>query len=323
MGPTLKISFIMPDESMPRTVYYDLFAAAVRRNPRYVEDNADADICLPAEDIALERHWPRYGKAESAFVRGSFDLDRVNAYADALVACGRRVCIVNMVPFLRWPQFVAQHGEVFVADISVAGFERLMNPRTISMPALPIVAGPGTAGSKSVLASFRGIASHPCRERLKSIHDGTAIFCEFVEPANHIGRIDAMAGNKDESYAALMAASIFAFVPRGDALFSYRLLEAMSFGCIPVILSDHWLPPFDRTIAWNEIALHVPEHGVADLPRLLRTFEAQRIAAIQQAVIETYRTCFANLDCIAECFFRELEIIMETRVPYLFRFQSA
>ena len=33
---------------------------------------------------------------------------------------------------------------------------------------------------------------------------------------------------------------MFAFVPRGDALFSYRLLEVMARGAIPVILSDGW-----------------------------------------------------------------------------------
>ena len=103
-----------------------------------------------------------------------------------------------------------------------------------------------------------------------------------------------MAGAKDDSYAELMAASAFAFIPRGDALFSYRLLEAMSYGCIPVILSDNWVLPFDRTIAWTDIALHVPENGVPLLPQLLRAFEPQRIAEIQQAVVGTYRACTAS-----------------------------
>jgi hypothetical protein len=313
----LKVSFILPDATMPRTVYYDLFAAAVRRNRRYVEGAAAADICLPAEDIALETNWPRYGDQATAFVRGNFDQEKLNAYTEALGKLGRPICVLNMFPYVRWPQLTASCDDIFVADVSLAGFERLLNPRTVSMPALPVIAGPGTVGPKSVLASFRGIASHPCREKLCALHDGAAFRCEIADRTKYVGRVDAVAGAKDDSYADLMAASVFAFVPRGDALFSYRFLEAMSYGCIPVILSDNWVPPFDRTIAWNDIALHVPENGAPVLPQLLRAFEPQRIAAIQQAVVETYRTCFRNLDAIVETMFCELEIIMQPRSPAL------
>jgi glycosyltransferase involved in cell wall biosynthesis len=188
------------------------------------------------------------------------------------------------------------------------------------MPALPIIAGYEHTAPKSVLASFRGIASHPCRERLRAIHDGTAIRCEFVERTNHVGLIDAQTGATDDRYGSLMAASIFAFVSRGDALFSYRLLEAMSFGCIPVIISDNWVSPFDRTITWSEIALHIPESEVEALPELLRAFDPERLATIGLAVRETYRACFANLDAIVDTLFRELEVILAGRPRNYVRF---
>lgn len=320
----MKVSFVLSDESMPRTVYYDRFVAAVRRNPRYIEDAAAADIWLPAEDTALETNWPRYGDHATAFMRGTFEskirlsdsyTDAFNAYAAALGRLDRPLCVVNMFPYNRWPQYSASRDDIFIADGNLAGYERLLNPRTISMPALPIVAGPATIGPKSVLASFRGMASHPCRERLLAINDGAAIRCEITDRAKYAGRIDAVAAAKDDSYADLMAASVFAFVPRGDALFSYRLLEAMSFGCIPVILSDNWILPFDRTIAWNEIALHAPENEVEALPQLLRAFEPRRMAAIQHTIVETYRACFANLDCIVETFFCELEMVKAAVSP--------
>jgi hypothetical protein len=312
----MKISLVLSDTTMPRTIYFERFAEALRRNPRYVDSPSDADICFPAEDIALETNWPRYGDQAGAFIRGRFDQDRLNAYTDALLSLRRPICIVSMFAHVRWPQLMAAREDIFIADVSLAGFERLLNPRTISMPALPVIIGPGSVTPKSLLASFRGIMSHPCRERLRTIHDRVSIRCEVADRTNYVGRVDAIAGAKDDSYADLMAASTFAFVPRGDALFSYRLLEAMSYGCIPVVLSDNWLLPFDRTIAWDEIALHVPESGVSMLPQLLRSFEPQRVVAIQQAVIETYRTCFANLDSIVENLLRELEIVMRAKRPY-------
>jgi hypothetical protein len=305
----MKISFAAPDMAMPRTVYYDQFAEAVRRNPRFVTHSAEADICFPAEDISLETNWPRFGEQASAFVRGGLDWNRFNAYADVLLASRTGLCIVNMHPFVRWPQLMASRGDVFVADVSLPNWERLLNPRTISMPALPITVGPGVVTPKTVLASFRGTASHPCREKLRAIHDGAAIRCEFVDRSNHVGRIDAMSGKADGAYLEMLAASTFAFVPRGDALFSYRFLEAMSFGCIPVILSDNWVLPFDRTVRWTEIALHPTENDIPALPRSLRAFSPERIAAIQRGVIKSFRDHFSSLDAIVETLLREIELL--------------
>lgn len=302
----MNVSFVCSDSSMPRTIYYDLFANALGRNPRFIADSARADVNFPAEDITLETNWPRFGKQESSFLRGGFDKDSYNAYCDVLLADPRRLCVVNMHPFIEWPQLMAGRSNIYVAHISLAGRERLCNPRTISMPALPLAAGPATIAPKTVLASFRGILSHPVRDKLRAIHDGIAIRCELVARSNHVGRIDASAGKVDKAYVDLLAASTFAFVPRGDALFSYRLLEAMSFGCIPVVLSDDWVLPFDRIIDWSNVVLHPAENDVPNLPGILRSFDAERVAAMQQRVIDTYGTYFASIEVIVETLLQEL-----------------
>ena len=89
----MKVSFAVPDPSMPRTIYYDRFADAVRRNPRFVEEPVGADICLPAEDVALETNWPRYGNPQSAYVRGQgHDLSEgggLQAYFSKIVALAK------------------------------------------------------------------------------------------------------------------------------------------------------------------------------------------------------------------------------------------
>ena len=51
--------------------------------------------------------------------------------------------------------------------------------------------------------------------------------------------------------AGLLSRAKFGFVPRGDAIFSYRLLETMSFGVIPVIIADGWALPFgEHLLDW-------------------------------------------------------------------------
>ena len=147
--------------------------------------------------------------------------------------------------------------------------------------------------------SERRVDSHPCRRALARLHNGNTIIAELVDPTNHSGQIDADKGDVDPAYAALMEASIFAFVPRGDAEFSYRLLEAMSFGCIPIILSDGLVLPFDRLISWADISLHMPESRLSDIPAFLAQISPERIAAMQTGVQRVYQQHFVDIQQIA------------------------
>ena len=306
----MKISFAFTDNSMPRTVFYDLFVETLSKNARFTASESQADVLFPAEDTALETNWPRYGNRESAFVRGARDDDRHKDYIQKLAASGRPLCIVNMNPFLRLPMILAEQKNIIIADGSLPIWERTINPRTISMPALPIASANGVPPKKTVVASFRGVLSHPCRSALQKLHDGTNIICDIVTAANHIGRIDATTRAADSEFTDLLAKSLFAFVPRGDALFSYRLLEAMSFGCIPIVVSDGWVLPFDKIVDWQNLALHIPESEIPNIPRILQRMSWRRTEEMQLAVNTVYTTHFANLDIIVETLVAEVESLL-------------
>ncbi len=311
----MKISFTLADSSIPRTLYYERLCEAIKRNRRYVAAEKDADLLFPAEDVALETNWPRYGNPGSAFVRGQFDEAAYRGYLSRIVASPARICIVNMHPFARLPVMLAPRGNMVVADIALNAWERLLNPRTVSMPALPITTAPDAAApggaeprEKNILASFRGVPSHPCRKALGALHDGNSIICELIDMSNHAGRIDATTGAADSRYVDLLSRSVFAFVPRGDALFSYRLAEVLSFSCVPVILSDGWVLPFDRRIPWNQIALILPEQQVSAIPQILRQFPRERLTQMVAASREIFVKCLSSLDAVVESLLMEIEI---------------
>lgn len=309
------VGLILRDSSHPRTVFYERLVESLRRHPAFRE--GDADILVPAEDTAIETNWPRFGDPASAFLRGSFpDLSRDSPFGRYLNAIGRyaqanpekRLLIVNMQPVLRLPLLFKPLANVIVADGCLAQFERSINPRTISMPALPMVCPQQAAPlPRTILASFQGARSHPVRDQLARLHDGRQFVVRFVDRIHHFGRIDAEKKQTDAGYEELLDRSIFAFIPRGDAIFSYRLLEAMARGAIPIILSDGWVPPFDRSLDWRSLSLTVHQEAVAQIPVALGALTRVEIERMQANVAAAFARCFADLDAIVHTLLEEME----------------
>lgn len=75
-----------------------------------------------------------------------------------------------------------------------------------------------------------------------------------------------------DEYASILADTKFALCPRGRGASSMRLFEAMRVGCVPVILSDAWVPPTGPD--WPAFSVRVNEADVATLPRTLEQLEA-------------------------------------------------
>jgi hypothetical protein len=306
----VKISLSLVDESIPRTVYWQHFREALQRNRRFTVDAAQANLLFPAEDMALETNWPRYGNMPSAFLRGKLEEPILLRYLQRIADERGPFCVVSMFPSMRLAWAFANAPHVIVADVSLSKWERALNPRTISMPTLPITApaSPEPPHPRDILASFRGAPSHPCREALARLHDGRRFVVELVPVEHHAGRIDATTSTFDTGYVELMRRSIFAFVPRGDSLFSYRLAEALAFGCIPIVLSDGWLLPFDRRICWAAAALMVPENMIPLIGEMLSKFTPERIADLQAVGAQLYQGHLANIDVAVDSLLTEIEL---------------
>jgi hypothetical protein len=63
-----------------------------------------------------------------------------------------------------------------------------------------------------------------------------------------------------------MSAAAYCFCPRGDTPGSARVFDALSTGCIPVIISDQWVGPFATRVPWDKFIARVPENEFLNNP---------------------------------------------------------
>lgn len=62
-----------------------------------------------------------------------------------------------------------------------------------------------------------------------------------------------------------MKSSKYCICARGYEVHTPRIVEAIFYECIPVIISDNYVPPFFEVLNWEAFSLFVKE---SDLPKL-------------------------------------------------------
>lgn len=95
--------------------------------------------------------------------------------------------------------------------------------------------------------------------------------------------------NNDEYYL-LLRQSIFAAVPRGDNLYSYRFSEVLSAGAIPIIYSDGWVMPFTKSVVdWSEVGIVIPQTEVDQTMDIINNIPDDVVCDKQKKVLNIYK----------------------------------
>lgn len=99
-------------------------------------------------------------------------------------------------------------------------------------------------------------------------------------------------------YGSLMENATFCLVPRGRRLGSFRFLESLQAGCVPVLLANGWELPFGEALRWEAAALRADERLLLQVPDTLRSMPRRRVHAMRQRSQLLWETYFSSVEKI-------------------------
>jgi hypothetical protein len=87
--------------------------------------------------------------------------------------------------------------------------------------------------------------------------------CEYIPQSNFssssFGRNCSCLIQAAHLHFSELSHSKFGLVPRGHGVYSYRLVEVMLSGAIPVIISNGWVMPFHDILNWDAFSIRIDE----------------------------------------------------------------
>ncbi|XP_042475475.1 probable glycosyltransferase At5g03795 [Macadamia integrifolia] len=94
---------------------------------------------------------------------------------------------------------------------------------------------------------------------------------------------------KGISYEDKMRKSRFCLCPSGYEVASPRIVEAIYAGCVPVLINDHYVPPFSDVLNWKSFSVEVPVREIPNLKKILMSISSGQYIRMQRRLIQVRR----------------------------------
>ncbi|XWS26799.1 hypothetical protein CRYUN_Cryun26dG0061200 [Craigia yunnanensis] len=90
-------------------------------------------------------------------------------------------------------------------------------------------------------------------------------------------------------YIEYMKSSKYCICPKGYEVNSPRVVEAIFYECVPVIISDNFVPPFFEVLDWRAFSIILAEKDIPNLKDILLSIPKDRYIALQLGVRKVQR----------------------------------
>ncbi|XP_010683939.2 probable glycosyltransferase At5g03795 [Beta vulgaris subsp. vulgaris] len=94
---------------------------------------------------------------------------------------------------------------------------------------------------------------------------------------------------KGVSYYDMLRNSKFCICPSGYEVASPRVVEAIYTGCVPVLISDHYVPPFSDVLNWKSFSVEVSVKDIPNLKTILTNISTKKYLKMYRRVLQVRR----------------------------------
>lgn len=171
-------------------------------------------------------------------------------------------------------------------DIFTVGKDVSLPETTIRTPKRPLrnIGGGRRVSQRPILAFFAGNMHGPVRPvLLKWWQDKDEDMKIYGPLPNRVSR--------NMSYVQHMRSSKYCICPMGYEVNSPRIVEAIYYECVPVILADNFVLPLNEVLDWTAFSIVVAEKDIPKLKEILLAIPLRR-----------YVTMLANLKMVQKHF---------------------
>ena len=107
----------------------------------------------------------------------------------------------------------------------------------------------------------------------------------------------------------------FALVPAGVQPSSYRFIEVLSAGAIPVLIADNYVKPFSTLILWYKCLLQFPTTEMHRIVAVLRAMKPEEIVQRQQHCLAIYQEFLKDDETLLKSAVRALKARFLGAIP--------
>ncbi|KAL8152886.1 hypothetical protein V2J09_010646 [Rumex salicifolius] len=91
------------------------------------------------------------------------------------------------------------------------------------------------------------------------------------------------------NYYDMLRKSKYCLCPSGYEVASPRIVEAIYTGCVPVLISDHYVPPFSDVLNWKAFSVEVSPEEIPNLKNILNSITPRQYIRMYRRVVQIRR----------------------------------
>ncbi|KAI3924385.1 hypothetical protein MKW98_032586 [Papaver atlanticum] len=96
------------------------------------------------------------------------------------------------------------------------------------------------------------------------------------------------------SYGTMMRQSKFCLCPSGYEVASPRIVESIYSECVPVLISDHYVPPFSDVLNWNSFSVQIRVNEIPNLKTILLSITEERYLELHKNLKQVLKHFMIN-----------------------------